>query len=59
MREVGRVVRGDWSYPVILDDEGYYHVDLGGAYGVSDPFEFDSDEEAVSFFTKALEEEDY
>lgn len=59
MKEVGAVIRGDWSYPVLLDDEGFYHVDLGGAYGVFDPLEFDSDEEALGFFAKRLEEEDY
>ena len=59
MEEVGTVIRGDWTYPILLDPEGFYHVDLGGAYGVSGPFEFANGDEAVSFFAKRLEEEDY
>lgn len=59
MWEIGRIVRDDWSYPVLLDDKGCYYIDLGGAYGVSDPFEFDSDNEAIDFFARRLEEEDY
>ena len=59
MREIGTVSKDDWSYPVLLDDEGFYRIDLGGSYGLSDPFEFDNDDKALDFFTKKLDEEDY
>ncbi len=59
MKEVARVDSGDWSYPVYLDDEGFYHIDLGGSVGLSDPFEFANDDKAVSFFAEAIKNEGY
>lgn len=59
MKEVGTVTRGEWSYPVLLDEEGCYRIDLGGAFGVSEPFKFATSADAISFFARKLEEEDY
>lgn len=50
---VGFATVGGYDFPVLKAD-GLYCVDLGGAGGISDPFEFDSDEDAVSELAASL-----
>lgn len=41
----------------ILKADGLYQLFIGGAYGISDPCEFDSDERAIDEYTTAVIEE--
>jgi len=49
---------GEW--PTYYDEESRrYHVDLCGAIGLSEPFWFGSDEEALDTFWRIIEEEEW
>jgi len=55
MTKIAIVLDGDYIYP-IFRDKGMYHIDLGGAVGLSDPLPFKSDTEAINWLRKAVAE---
>ena len=52
MVKIAIVVDGDYSLP-IYKDNGLYYIDFGGAMGMSDPLEFESDVKAISHLQNA------
>ena len=53
---VGYATVADYDFP-ILKNGGLYYVDLNGAGGISDGFEFESDEDAVAELAASLASE--
>lgn len=53
MTKIAIVLDGERIYP-ILRHEGAYHIDFGGAVGLSVPLRFNRDTEAINWFRKAL-----
>ena len=55
-RFVGTIERDGYTYPVTCDEDGY-HVDLGGATGISDSLAFDGDAEALEGIANIIDRE--
>lgn len=53
MTKLAIVLDGEQIYP-IFRHEGRYHIDFGGSVGLSVPFDFKSDTEAIKWFRKAV-----
>lgn len=54
MTKIGVVVDGDYEFPIYRKD-GFYYIDLGGSFGMSDPLSFESDVKAISTLQKAYD----
>lgn len=54
--EVGTIERDGCIYPVTHDEDGY-HIDLGGAVGITDGMNFDSDADALEGIAAMLDAE--
>ena len=54
MTKLAIVVDGDYAYPIYRDN-GKYRIDFGGAQGISDELEFESDVKAISWLRKKVE----
>lgn len=52
MVKIAIVVDGDYAFS-IYKDNGYYYIDLGGSFGMSDPLSFERDTKAISELQKA------
>lgn len=53
MVKIAIVVDGDYEFP-IYKDNGFYYIDLGGAFGMSDPLTYESDTKAISELQKSF-----
>lgn len=51
MTKIAIAVDGEWAYPIYRHN-GKYHIDFGGAVGLSDPLTFDSDVKAIRYLQK-------
>ena len=54
MVKIAIAVDGEWEYPIYRDGNEY-RIDLGGAFGLSDPLPFENDVKAITFLQKAVE----
>ena len=54
MTKIAIIIDGEYEYP-IFRDKGLYHIDFGGAVGMSDPLEFENDVKAISWLRKHVE----
>lgn len=53
MVKIAIAVDGEYVFP-IYRDSGFYYIDLGGSFGMSDPLSFESDTKAISELQKAF-----
>ena len=53
-RIVGNATVEGYNYPILNSGGNNYHVYLGGAAGISDEIEFDSDEQAIAELTAEI-----
>lgn len=54
MTKIAIVLDGEQIYPIIRH-EGAYHIDFGGAVGLSAPMHFERDTEAINWFRKVMQ----
>lgn len=54
MTKIAIVLDGDYVYPIYRKN-GRYHIDFGGAHGLSDALTFENDVKAICWLRKRVE----